>query len=180
MAEGKVGCPPGKGTVQTQTGGLIGNPPHVRSEEIAEKVRELGRIVSRDQTARLCGISKSTLLRHYHEEWQWAQDNLVHDLKAMLIEQAVKEKSVNAAKAVLVMCGEFKQKFEHSGPGGGPIRTLDQAVLAQLVDGKSEQELIALEQALSLVLAATGAAGGPGDGPADAELRPAGEEAEGA
>lgn len=165
------GCPPGEGTVETATGGRIGNPPHEWSQEIADKVREFGELCNRSETARRSGISEQTLRRHYPVEWQEAQEQVVYDTKAMMIKAVREERSVNAGKVVLAMCGALTRKVEVAGPGGGPIRALDMAVLAQLVDGKDEQELAALEQALSLVLAATGESGGPGDGSADAESR---------
>lgn len=176
MAREKVnGCPSGAGTVKPEHGGQIGNPPHERDEEIAARVREFAELCNQEETARRSGISLATLHKYYHDDWQAGADATIYDMKAILRKQAVEEKSVNAAKALLQVSGAYVRRHEHSAPGGGPIRTVDLAILAQMVEGKNEQELTALEQALALVLAATGAVGGPDDGPPDAGVRPGGE-----
>lgn len=165
------GCPPGEGTVEPEHGGRIGNPPHVYSEELAQRIYDLAQFATMEQTAAKVGISEQTLRRHYRESWDAGRTEALVDVKKGVLEQA-RTGNMNAAKVFLAMNGELKRQHEHSGPGGGPIRTVDMGVLAQLVDGKDEQELRALEQALALVLAATGADGRSGDGSADAESRP--------
>lgn len=172
--EVQTGCPKGAGTVEPDHGGKIGNPAHEWSQEIADKVELLAQVCNQETTAQLAGISYSTLHRHYHEAWERGRSQAILEVKQQVLKQA-REGSVNAAKVFLAMSGELKRQVEHSAPGGGPIRTLDVGIMARLVEGKDEEELKAFEQALTLILAATGTDGGPGDGPADAELRPDGE-----
>lgn len=162
--------------MKPEHGGQIGNPPHEWDPEIAERVREFAELCNQEETARRAGIALGTLHKYYHDDWYAGHQTAVHDVKAMMLKQA-REGSVNAGKVVLQMAGELKRQVEVAAPGGGPIRTVDMGVLAQLVDGKTDEELRTLEQALALVLAAAGVAGGPDDGSPDAGLRPGGEAA---
>lgn len=163
------GCPKGGGCVEAQPNpkaenlGKIGNPPHEVTEELRAKVRELAATANQETVARLCGFSADTLQRHYLEDYRAGEADAIQDVKRMLLEQA-RAGSVAAGKAFLGMKGELRYRFEHSGPNGGPIRTIDQAKLAEMVQGKSEEELRALDAALSIILAAAGAAGEPGAG----------------
>lgn len=133
--EDRRGCGPGEGTVETETGGRIGNPPHEVTQEKRERVRLLAKIGSAESVAEAMGFSVKTLDRHYAEDYKAGRKEAVHGVKSKLLTQALGG-SVNAMWKYLQLMGEVKrQPMVVTGPNGGPVQTVD---LSRLSDKQLE------------------------------------------
>lgn len=145
------GCPKGAGTVEAQPNpkagpdaapGRIGNPPHEVTDEMLDKVRLLAKVCDSYEavavTLRSEGvqISAATIQRHYHAEYMEGRRTAINGLRSKLMTAAMGG-SVNAIWKALCLLGEVKrQPIEVTGPGGGPVQTVD---LTRLSDKQLEE-----------------------------------------
>jgi hypothetical protein len=135
------GTPPGQGTVTPLHGGRIGNPPYVRDEAIAQRVRVEAKLfppAGERLLARRLGITAKILRDHYGPELELGRGELIASLASQEIALAmdaaagqpkdgnapVAKGDPNARRWVLTKMGGWINKsiHEHSGPDGAPIQ----------------------------------------------------------
>ena len=170
------GCPPGGGIIEAQPlpgarPGLIGNPPHVVTEELREKVRLFASVLNQEGVALRCGISADTLQRHYLEDYRSGKLEAVADVATGVLKRAL-EGSIPDSFYFLKTQGRdfgYANRMELTGAGGGPVQTVN---IQALLIGKTDQELAFLEQFLTALLPPAGGAGEPGFDPARALAGP--------
>lgn len=140
---------------------MIGNPPHVPTEESRKLVRDLAPYLPNNLLAEKMGIARSTLHKYYQEELSAGKAELVAELGRSVIAKA-RNGDNDMIKYYLNGPGGWnpKQVHEHVGAGGGPIQHVDLSRLAVEFAGMSEDELAVAERVLALV-ASSGPAGGP-------------------
>lgn len=89
------GCPPGQGTVASQPNpgrrtGYIGNPPHERTDELAQKVKETARtLLPVAFVASQCGMAWSTLYKYYRKELDQGRSETLSVIAAQEVKQAM-------------------------------------------------------------------------------------------
>jgi AraC-like DNA-binding protein len=148
-----------QGTKSGEPAGSIGQAPYVPTERDREFVRQKVWFIGQEATAKRLGISSRTLQRHFKPEIEDCET----DLEEKLGKTAV-QKAINGDGPMLrfLLATRFKGRWspkiqhQHTGADGGPIRTVD---LAPLIEGKSEEELKALDELLDSLAAETGASG---------------------
>jgi hypothetical protein len=155
------GCPPGQGTRQAAPlpnapdapRGLIGNPPHIPTPELRDRVQTYAKVMSQKMIAASFDppISEDTLQRHYRAELDAGKREAVAAVGGRLLAKAMAG-NLTAMIFYLRTQGGWAAKHEFSGPGGQPLRVDLTAFLAD----KDEDDCRAIEQ----VLAALAAAGG--------------------
>lgn len=148
--EDRRGCPPGQGVIVGP--GRIGNPPHVPTDENRSKVRTLAKVCGQDLCAQAMGFSTDTLQRHYLEDFHAGKQQAIQAVGAKLLERALNGHTAEMIFYLKTHAG-WTTRVELSGPGGGPIRTVD---LSAFLAGKNEEELAQVESVLSALLAAGG------------------------
>lgn len=111
----------------------MANPPHSPSEETRAEVRALsGFGITQDDIARYLDIDPKTLRKHYRDELDTGTTHANAEVARSLHKQATE--GGNVAAAIFWMKARAgwreKQEVELSGPGGGPIATLDASKLS--------------------------------------------------
>lgn len=106
---------------------------HKPTDTKREMVRKWIKVLTIDQVAIKMGMGRDTLLRHYREELDAGVTDAVAAIGAKVLAQAM-----NGDKAsqffFLKTRGKWSQRVEVTGPGGGPVQTVDPALLASLTD----------------------------------------------
>jgi hypothetical protein len=98
---------------------------HEVTDERRARVRELAKVGTQEEVAGEMGFSVDTLQRHYSEEYASGNRKAVLAVKTKLLGQAMGG-SVNAMFRFLQLAGAVKRApLEVTGPGGGPIPTVD-------------------------------------------------------
>ena len=106
-------------------GGAIGQMPHIYDPDKAKEVERLARLgVKKPIIAKRCGISPKVLDKYYDREYETG---------LYTINDAVAGKAVSLALAgdramlrlYLTTIGGWSQQVELTGPGGGPVETID-------------------------------------------------------
>lgn len=125
----------GGGTAHPQPhGGRIGNPPFVPTDQQRAEVRALAQIFpphAQHHIAIRLDISEDTLSRHFRYELARGRADMLAAVGAQMIKRAI-----HGANAEGVTGDPDMQKFimarlggwgrvEVTGPGGGPIQTID-------------------------------------------------------
>lgn len=154
--ENSVGCPPGEGTVETKSGGMIGNPPYVPTDMERRFVVEHACKKGRVWTAVQLGIDRATLYRHYKAEIEQSKANACAMIGSSLFEKALAGDGASQRFFLITQGnGEWspKVKHEHSGPDGGPMRHVD---LTSILEGKTDDEIRSIVAALELIASAGG------------------------
>lgn len=143
--------------------GERGVAPYVRTEEAAAFVREHACKKGRVWTAIQLGISIDTLRRHYRAEVEAAKADACAQIGVSLFEKALAGDGASQRFFLITQgAGEWspKVKHEHSGPGGGPIATVD---LSEHLKDKDDAELAIIERFLEQLAASGGAGDDAGD-----------------
>jgi hypothetical protein len=126
------GTPPGAGIVRPAHGGQIGNPPYVRDEALALRVRNESKLfppAGERLLARRLGVTQHILRTYYAPELETGRGELMATLAAQEIALAMDAKSAvakgdpSARRWLLTKMGGWvsTNKVEVSGPEGGPI-----------------------------------------------------------
>ena len=128
------GTPPGAGTVVTERGGRIGNPPFVPTEEQRAKVRTYAKtfpVHGEHLIARLMGFSRDTLRRHFADDLELGRAEMLASVGSQMINRALNADSetakgdLDAQKFILARLGGWSTKVEMTGKGGRPIEHVD-------------------------------------------------------
>lgn len=134
--------------------GQRGQQPFVATDEQRANVRSWIKVTSADVIAAKLGISRDTLDRHFKTELQEGRFEAVAHIGGKLIERAMR-----GDKTCMIFYlrtqGKWSTRIEHTGPDGGPLRTVD---LTRFLEGKTEEELALIEPFLEQLLAAAGSA----------------------
>jgi hypothetical protein len=122
------GCPPGRAVLRPPHGGAIGNPPHERTDAMADLIMKCRRAnCTVDETAAMVGVSKDTLYEHYRGELELSKKLINVEVVDSLISNAL---GGNVAAQIwwtkVQMGWTEKVVHEHSGADGGPIITEQQ------------------------------------------------------
>jgi hypothetical protein len=100
-----------------------GRPAHKPTEELRKRVLQAAFLgITHEGMARLIGVSKATLAKHYQHELDTAQDALIEDIGGAMVSKA-RSGDVAAQKYILGCRAGWKetQAQEISGPNGGPV-----------------------------------------------------------
>lgn len=154
----KRGTAPGEGTHAGLHGGVIGQPPHVPTAEGRQLVQENFAIKGRRWCAIQLGCSPDTITRHYTSEIEISNAEACAQVGSSLFTKAIAGDGASQRFFLITKGkGEWSPKIqhEHTGAGGGPIRTVD---LTPFLKGKSDAELAIIESFLEQ-LATEGGAG---------------------
>lgn len=156
------GCPPGAGTqlgapppgAHQMNLGRIGNPPHIPTTETRERVQTYAKVMSQQMIAASFDppISTDTLQRHYRAELDAGKREAIAAVGGRLLAKAMAG-NLTAMIFYLRTQGGWAAKHEISGPGGGPLRTID---LTAFLADKDEDECAAIERVLEALAAAGG------------------------
>lgn len=134
------------------------NKVFIPTDEMREQVKTLAKVCSIASVALRLGISVSTLTRHFRKELDSGRE----EVDEMFLSKIVRYGSEKGhPKEVECMTKWLKRpggpwdsrKIEISGPGGGPVPTID----ARELDGMTDEQLAAIRTAIELL--AAGAAG---------------------
>lgn len=101
-----------------------GRPPHVKTEEIAERVEHLCAYgMDHTMIARMFGISHDTLTKYYRDELDVGKSKVVEQVANSLKRNAMSG-DVQAQKFFLSSRAGWSEKQTHevSGKDGGPLR----------------------------------------------------------
>lgn len=133
--------------------------PYEPTERDREYVREHANYAPLETIARRLGVSAKTVQRHFQKELAESKEDFGIDLARTAAEKALAGDGPMLRFLLATRFGwNTKVRHEHTGAGGGPIRTID---VGPLIDGKSEDELAELERILE-ALAAEADQGEPG------------------
>lgn len=130
-----------------------GNPPFVVRDGEREQVKEWARFLTSRQIGLLLRgtdepVSKDTICRHFGPELEWGRAHAILQAGGKLMDAV----AAGDRQAIMFYLrtqgdpGQFVERRELTGPGGGPIQTLDVSVLADL----DLEELEALERTASI------------------------------
>lgn len=139
--------------------GSIGQAPYEPTERDRAFVREKVWYIGQEATAKRLGISTKTLQRHFRAEIDDCEVELEETLGMTAVQKAIKG---DGPMLRFLLATRFKGRWSpkirhtHTGPDGGPIRTVD---LGPLIEGKSEEELRALDELLDTLAAEIGESG---------------------
>jgi hypothetical protein len=157
------GSLPGKATTPQPHGGVIGQAPHIPTDETRKLVRENFAIKGSRWCAIQIGVCVDTITNRYKEEIAISNAVACAEIGQSLYDKA-KGGDGASQRFFLITKGKGdwspKIKHEHTGAGGGPIRTID---LTEYLKGKSDDELAILEQFLEQLAAAGGSGVDAGD-----------------
>lgn len=137
-------------------GGAIGNPPHVPTDITRRFVVEHAAMRGQVWTAIQIGIDRKTLWRHYTPEIQQSKANACAAIGASLFQKALAGDGASQRFFLITQGGgdwSPKVKHEHSGPGGGPMQSVD---LTRFLEGMSDEQLAQYQQFLEALAAAGG------------------------
>lgn len=142
-------------------GGRIGQAPFVPTAAQRHRARQLAKsfpIAGERRIAVLMGIGYQTLRRHFADDMELGRAEMLAAIGAQMVNRAmdanamgpdgtpVVKGDLDAQKYVLARIGDWSTKVEHSGPGGGPIRTFD-------LSGLSKEQKLALLPVIDQLLA---------------------------
>jgi hypothetical protein len=122
--EDRRGAPPGQ----------FGNPPFVPTEEQREQARTLAKTFpphGEHFIARLMGISRDTLRRHFADDMELGRAQMLASVGAQVINAAMDAESKTAKgdrdlqKYILARLGGWTTKVEMSGRDGRPVEVVD-------------------------------------------------------
>lgn len=110
----------------------MANPPHKPTDETRAQVLALvGYGIRQDEIARFLSVDPKTLRKHYRDELDTGVVAANEAVARSLHKQATEG---NVAAAIFWMKARAgwreKQEVELTGPGGGPIQTLDTSKLS--------------------------------------------------
>lgn len=110
----------------------MANPPHKPTDETRAQVLALvGYGIRQDEIARFLSVDPKTLRKHYRDELDTGVVAANEAVARSLHKQATEG---NVAAAIFWMKARAgwreKQEVELTGPGGGPIQTLDASKLS--------------------------------------------------
>lgn len=104
--------------------GSFEQPPFEPTEPQRERVKQLSRSCTDDQIAIMEEISVSTLQRHFKRELEIGRAETTALIGSKLIDSALR--GCKARQMFYLRTkGGWNQTLEHTGQGGGPIRTFD-------------------------------------------------------
>lgn len=148
------GSRPGQATTPQPGGrGAIGQKPYVATDRDREYVRKHCFYLGNAVTAERLGISKDTLERHFRPEIDESADELRLAAGMSAVKRALEGDGPMLRFVLQTRFGDMwsrKHSLAHTGPGGGPIRTVD---LSGVLKGKTEEQLADLEQLLDHLIA---------------------------
>jgi hypothetical protein len=124
----------------------------VPTDEMRLQVTTLAKVCSADMIATTLGISRNTLYRHFSGEMQKGKAEAVSTVGAKLLQKALAGDRT-CMIFYLKTQGKWSSRLELSGPGGGPIATVD---LTSKLREMSDDQLAALEPLLAALLAESG------------------------
>jgi hypothetical protein len=104
-------------------GGGKGRDPHKPTDETRLRVlRGAALGITHEGLAKLLGISKATLAKHYQDELDRAKDALIEEIGGAMYAKA-QDGDVGAQKYIMGCRAGWSEKqiHEHSGKDGGPI-----------------------------------------------------------
>jgi hypothetical protein len=133
------GVQPGQGTHPGfGGGGMIGQRPHIPTDETRAEVRRLAKVVSQDAIAAIMDVSIETIRRHYKKEFDQGKAEAVAKLGAEVLTQALNgdKRSRNFYLRTQGARYGWSSKIEITGKEGGPIETVD---LSRLTDEQLEE-----------------------------------------
>lgn len=134
--------------------GQRGQQPFVATDQQRADVKAWIKVTTADVIAAKLGISRDTLDRHFKDELREGRFEAVAHIGGKLIERAMR-----GDKTCMIFYlrtqGKWSTRIEHTGPDGGPLRTVD---LTRFLEGKTEEELALIEPFLEQLLAAAGSA----------------------
>jgi hypothetical protein len=162
--------------------GVRGNPGFEVRDGEREKVTELARVCTARQIGLILRgpaepIAKGTILAHFADELAFGRANMVSDAGGKLVDAVLagKESSIHFYLRTQGDPGQFVERRELTGAGGGPIATFDVAAAMEKLAGMNDEDLPDLERIASIL---GRLAGERPDGPATA-LDQAGPDSEG-
>lgn len=119
------GTPAGQGTVEPDHGGRIGNPPFEPTDEQRRDVEAWIKAgLTADGIADLLNISRSTVDRHFKRELKVSRLKVQAAIGASLVQKALRG-NLTAQIFYLRTQAKWNVRVEHTGEGGGPIKTFD-------------------------------------------------------
>lgn len=141
------GTPKGAGTVANPKGGVIGNPPFEPTEQMrADVVAWTKAGLTTEDCGTLLNVSRQTIERHFKRERAVAKIETKRAIAGKLTMMALK-----GDKTCMIFWlrtqAKWNVRVEHTGEGGGPIRTIDlsgfsleeQRMLLPLIDRMMSQ-----------------------------------------
>ena len=119
------GTPPGAGTITPEHGGRIGNPPYVPTPEQRRDVEAWVKAgLKPEDIGVLLDISEPTVRRHFKDELTKSRIKVKAAIGASLVAKALRG-NLTAQIFYLRTQAKWNVRVEHTGEGGGPIRTYD-------------------------------------------------------
>jgi hypothetical protein len=152
------GCPPGQATMDGKAlgarGGRIGNPEHVPSDEIRAYVRNRAKVMEQESIATALGICTRTFRKYYSAEYRDGKRDAIAAVGAKLLSKALAGDNTCMIYYLKTQGREegWSQRVEVTGKDGAPI----EFDLRPHLEGKTEHELLAIEQFLDLLIASGG------------------------
>lgn len=138
-------------------GGAGGNKPFVIRKGEREKVQEWGRALTCRQIGLILRgpaepVDGSTIQRHFADEIAWARANFIADAGGKLYDAVLagKESSIHFALRTMGDPGQFVERRELTGPGGGAIQTLNLTEAVRLMADLKDEDLPDLERAAAV------------------------------
>jgi AcrR family transcriptional regulator len=125
--------------------GSFGQPPFVATDEMRAKVRQYAKVFpphAAHMIARLLGISKNTLYRHFDDDMEMGRAEMLATVGGQLIQRAIDADAqtadgkavargdLDAQKFILARLGGWTTKVEVAGRDGGPIQSVDLSKLS--------------------------------------------------
>lgn len=149
--------------------GHRGNPPFEVREGERERVAELARVCTARQIGLILRgpaepIHKETVLKYFNDELAFGRANMIADAGGKLVDAVLagKESSIHFYLKTQGDPGQFVERRELTGAGGGPIATFDVNAAMEKLSGLSDEELPDLERIASILGRLAGErAGGP-------------------
>lgn len=134
-----------------------GQPAFEVREGEREKVAEYARCLTSRQIALVLRgptepLSKDTICRHFEDELAWGRAHFIAEAGGKLYDAVLagRESSIHFALRTLGDPGQFVERRELTGKGGGPIQTLDLLAATELMAGMKDEDLPDLERAAAV------------------------------
>jgi len=106
-------------------------------DQTRELVKTWIKVLTIDQVAQKLGIGRDTLMRHYRAELDSGITDAIAAIGSKVLSQAMAGDKASQF-FFLRTRGKWSVRQEITGPGGGPIQTVDPSVLAGLTDEEFE------------------------------------------
>jgi hypothetical protein len=169
------GARAGQTTSPQPHGGSIGQKPYEPNDRDREYVSKHSFLMGQEATARVLGISKGTLVRHYRAELDGAEDRARLELGQTAMKKASEGDSAMLRFVLATrFADQWSPKYRMKHEGGINVSTISAEQLERMFEGKSKDEIGSIIAGLDAIIAA-GGVDQPGDGSADPELRAAEE-----